>query len=103
MQSDFTKAVFDVVSRIPKGSVASYGQVAMLAGYPGAARAVGNALHKNPTPIVVPCHRVVQANGHLATAFGFGGIDKQKELLLAEGVPVKDYKIDMNEYQWRSV
>ncbi len=65
--------------------MATYGQIASLAGHPGAARAVGNALHYNPFADV-PCHRVVNFQGRLAPNFGKGGHKEQKERLLAEGI-----------------
>lgn len=89
----FEKDVYRVVSRIPEGKVACYGQVAMAVGKSGAARAVGNALHRNPFPGVVPCHRVVAADGRLSGAFAFGGEGGQRELLEKEGVPVVDGKV----------
>ena len=55
--------IYEVVCQIPKGKVATYGQVALLAGNPRWARVVGYALHNNPKPIVIPCHRVVKSNG----------------------------------------
>ena len=66
----FTTKVLDVTARIPFGSVSTYGRVAAMAGSPRAARAAGNALHDNPVPIVVPCHRVIHADGGLG---GYGG------------------------------
>ncbi len=86
---------------MPEGTVATYAQIALMSGHRGAARAVGNALHVNPTPGVVPCHRVVNASGALAPDFAFGGVDAQKKLLEAEGVQVKDGKVDLAVYQWR--
>jgi len=59
----FTRRVYAVVAKIPKGSVLTYGEVARRAGYPGAARAVGNALNRNPDTKKVPCHRVVRSDG----------------------------------------
>ena len=99
--NQFTLDVYDVVKKIPKGRVASYGQVAAMAGSPGAARAVGNILHKNPWPIEVPCHRVVHADGRLAPAFAFGGQGRQRELLIMEGVSVVNYCVDMSKYQYK--
>lgn len=86
MVDDFKEKVFRAVAMIPKGRVASYAQVAELAGFAGAARAVGNMIHLNEDPIRVPCHRVVHADGRLADGYAFGGPEKQKERLLAEGV-----------------
>lgn len=98
-EKSFSERVYEAVRRIPYGKVATYQQIAYMAGSPDAARAVGNALHKNPTPVVVPCHRVVNAKGRLARHFGFGGEKRQKELLEAEGVKVSDdYYVDLKAY-----
>jgi methylated-DNA-protein-cysteine methyltransferase-like protein len=76
--------IYEVVKKIPEGRVASYGQVASLAGtFP---RVVGFALHTNPDPANIPCHRVVFSDGRLSPGYVFGGEGKQKERLLAEGV-----------------
>lgn len=100
--SDFAKKVFHAIEKIPEGKVATYGQIAMLAGHPGAYRAVGNILHTNPTPVTIPCHRVVTSSGKLAKCFGFGGPSEQKRLLEAEGVRVsQEFKLDMKIYLWR--
>ena len=94
--------IYDVVRRIPQGSVASYGQVAALAGNPRWARVVGYALHRNPEPGVIPCHRVVMADGRVAPGFAFGGPDVQRALLEGEGVRFRDDgTVDMAVYQWR--
>lgn len=97
----FAEQVYETVKKIPKGKVATYGQVAFMCGHVGAARAVGNALHVNPTPGIVPCHRVVNAQGRLAPWFAFGGLDAQKRLLESEGVTVTDGVVDLEMYQWR--
>lgn len=86
----FAERVYETVTRIPKGRVATYGQIAEIIGCPGGSRAVGNALHDNPYAPVVPCHRVVAANGSLAANFGDGGPSVQYERLLAEGVSFLD-------------
>ena len=96
-----TKRIYEAVKRIPKGCVATYGQVAMMAGNERMSRAVGNALHKNPTPGIVPCHRVVDAKGRLAGGFAFGGMEAQAALLADEGVEVKDGKVDLGKYGMR--
>ena len=82
----FSRRVYEVVRRIPKGKVATYGQVAALAGAPRNARFVGYALHSNPEPGVIPCHRVVFRDGSLAPGFAFGGPERQRLLLEEEGV-----------------
>ena len=96
-----TKRIYEAVKRIPKGCVATYGQVATMAGNDRMSRAVGNALHKNPTPGIVPCHRVVDAKGRLAGGFAFGGMEAQAALLADEGVEVKDGKVDLGKYGMR--
>ena len=96
-----TKRIYEAVKRIPKGCVATYGQVATMAGNERMSRAVGNALHKNPTPGIVPCHRVVDAKGRLAGGFAFGGMEAQAALLADEGVEVKDGKVDLGKYGMR--
>ena len=96
--TEFERAVYEAVKKVPEGKVATYGQIAELAGYPRAARAVGNALHKNPDETNVHCHRVVNADGHLAKSFGFGGPDEQRRRLLAEGVYAINYRVDLEEY-----
>lgn len=101
--SNFYEAVYEVVSRVPKGKVTTYGMIARAIGHPRAARQVGNALHHNPTPVVVPCHRVVNREGRLAPAFAFGGIDVQARLLEEEGVPVVDGYVDLEKYLWDMV
>ena len=97
------KQIYEIVSQIPKGSVATYGQVAMLAGNPRWARVVGYALHVNPTPYVIPCHRVVNREGRVAEAFAFGGGAIQRQLLEEEGIVFEaDGHIDLNKYGWKS-
>ena len=93
---------YRVVKAIPRGRVANYGQVALLAGHPRAARFVGYALHSNPEPGVIPCHRVVFKDGSLASGFAFGGPDVQRRLLEDEGVAfLPDGRIDLQECQWK--
>ena len=91
--------IYEVVKSIPEGKVATYGQVAMLAGNPRWARVVGYALHNNPQPGVIPCHRVVNREGKVAPAFAFGGSDIQRELLEAEGIVFEqDGHVDLKKY-----
>ena len=96
----FREDVYAAVRQIPAGRVANYGTIAALAGYPGAARAVGNALHVNPYPELIPCFRVVNCEGYLSGAFAFGGPLRQKELLRADGVEVENLRVDMEKYAW---
>lgn len=93
-----TKRIYEAVKRIPKGHVATYGQIAQLAGDKKMARAVGNALHKNPDPEHIPCFRVVNAKGELAGAFAFGGGRAQEDLLRQDGVQVINGKVDLTKY-----
>ena len=99
--TDFKSRVYEVVKRIPSGTVATYGQIAAYAGNPKAARAVGNALHVNPDPDHTPCYRVVNAQGKLTGAFAFGGINRQRELLEEDGIDVLNYYVDLTEFQWQ--
>ena len=92
--------IYDVVKRIPKGRVATYGQVAMLAGNPRWSRVVGYALHVNPEPGIIPCHRVVNRLGEPSTAFAFGGVNEQILLLEEEGVRLTDGRVDLSVYLW---
>lgn len=93
-----TKKIYEAVKQIPKGCVATYGQVAEMAGNPRMSRAVGNALHKNPDPEQIPCYRVVNSRGELSGAFAFGGKDVQKKLLEADGIEVVNGTVDLKKY-----
>ncbi len=92
------RRIYEAVKRIPKGKVATYAQVAEMAGNKKMCRAVGNALHKNPDPDNIPCYRVVNAKGELAGAFAFGGLDVQANLLRADGIEVIYNKVDLAKY-----
>ncbi|OZG50057.1 MGMT family protein [Bombiscardovia coagulans] len=111
--SPFFTAVYEVVQRIPKGCVATYGQVAVLTGHPHSARYVGYALHSNPNPELIPCHRVVFRDGSLSPGFAFGGSECQRQLLEAEGVSFKPsesavnagesgWVVDLDVCQWQA-
>lgn len=97
----FYKKVYEIVMQIPCGKVLSYGDVARLAGSPHASRQVGWALHCNPRPGVIPCHRVVFRDGSVSSGFAFGGPEVQRAMLQAEGVTFNENnKIDMQKYRW---
>lgn len=99
--TEFTRRIYEVVKAVPRGCVVSYGQVAQLAGNQRGARGVGFALHRNPNPGIIPCHRVVFADGSLAPGFAFGGPDAQKQLLQEEGVVFTESgKVDMKKCRW---
>ena len=92
--------IYEVVKQIPQGSVATYGQIAALAGNRRWARVVGYALHVNPDPEGIPCYRVVNREGRLSDAFAFGGVNRQQILLEEDGVEVVDLHVDLEKYQW---
>lgn len=92
--------IYQVVRQIPPGKVASYGQVAALAGNRRWSRVVGYALHVNPDEKGIPCHRVVTKDGFPSKAFLFGGEHRQVERLRAEGVEFIDGHVDMEKYGW---
>lgn len=98
-QSAFEK-IYEVVKQIPYGQVATYGQIARLAGNRQWTRVVGYALHVNPDPDNIPCYRVVNKEGRVSDAFAFGGGNRQVELLQAEGVEFIGDRVDMARYQW---
>ncbi len=102
MKTTFSDDVYNAVRKIPRGKVLSYGMVAMLAGHAGASRAVGTALHKNPDPKTIPCHRVVGADGRLAKFFAFGGVEAHRFALLSEGVTFIGEKVDMKSCVWEN-
>ena len=93
-----TKRIYEAVKKIPKGCVATYGQVAEMAGNKRMSRAVGNALHNNPDPDDIPCYRVVNSKGELSGEFAFGGLGAQADLLIADGVEVINGKVDLEKY-----
>ena len=94
--------IYDVVSRIPKGKVATYGLVARMAGNPRWSRVVGYALHNNPAPGVIPCHRVVNREGKVAEGFAFGGSAIQRKMLEDEKIVFEaDGHIDLEKYLWK--
>lgn len=95
----FTR-IYDVVRRIPRGRVCTYGQIALMVGNPRLSRVVGYALHVNPEPGVIPCHRVVNRNGEVSSAFAFGGENVQIQLLENEGVEFVAGKVPLERYMW---
>ena len=94
-----TKRIYEAVKKIPKGQVATYADVAEMAGDRKMARAVGNALHKNPDPSTIPCHRVVNSKGELAGEYAFGGAWKQAQILESEGVEITEGKVNLKKYR----
>ncbi len=94
-----SKRIYEAVKKIPYGRVATYADVAQMAGNKKMARAVGNALHKNPDPDNIPCYRVVNSKGELAGEFAFGGAGRQAKLLRMEGVEVNNGRVDLGKYR----
>jgi len=91
--------VYEYVKNIPRGKVATYGQIAEYIGNKKLARVVGNVLHYNPDPANIPCHRVVNAKGEVAEHFAFGGAKGQREKLEKEGIIFDENgKINLKEY-----
>lgn len=91
--------IYEFIKTIPKGKVTTYGQVAEYLGNKYLARAVGNALHRNPDSKSIPCHRVVNCKGELSKAYAFGGRDAQRSRLEREGIVFEsDGTVDLKKY-----
>lgn len=101
INKNFFANVYDLVKKVPKGKVVTYGEIARAIGNKRMSRQVGWALHVNPKPGVIPCHRVVNRFGELSSAFAFGGRNRQAELLREEGVEVVDGKVDLGKYGYK--
>jgi methylated-DNA-protein-cysteine methyltransferase related protein len=99
MDQSFKQRVYEITKQIPRGKVATYGQIATMLGDKTAARAVGLALSQNTDPENIPCHRVVAANGNL-TGYAFGGVKKKKEILEKEGVVFSGEVVNLKFSQW---
>jgi O-6-methylguanine DNA methyltransferase len=95
MQASFKDTVYKFTRKIPKGKVATYGQLAKLAGNPKAGRAVGMFMRTNPDSPHTPCHRVVASDGSLTGYSRKGGIKTKKQILISEGVKFKNDKVDL--------
>ena len=94
--------IYAVVRKIPHGKVATYGQIACLAGNPRWSRVVGYALHVNPDPAGIPCFRVVNRFGFCSGSFAFGGPEAQRRLLEEDGIVFEsDGRVDLRRYLWR--
>ncbi|MBE6757208.1 MAG: MGMT family protein [Ruminococcaceae bacterium] len=100
-ENTFTR-IYEVVRRIPRGKVATYGQVAMMAGNPHWSQVVGYALHVNPDPSTIPCYRVVNRFGEVSRAFAFGGENEQVRLLKQDGVEfTTEGRVDLKRFLWQ--
>lgn len=101
MSSSFNRQVYEIVRRIPKGKLATYGQIAMLAGSPRASRIVGAALFRAPEGAGLPCHRVIYRDGTLCCEQAFGGKAIQRQMLEAEGITfLPDGRADLKKHLW---
>lgn len=97
--STLPERVYQLVAQIPRGKVATYGQLALLAGSPRASRIVGAAMYRAPAGL--PCHRVLYRDGTLCCDQAFGGKEIQRQLLEAEGVPfLPDGRVDLKRCLW---
>ena len=94
--------ILSFLLQVPRGKVVTYGQIAAHLGNPKWARAVGNALHRNPDGDKYPCYKVVSAQGKLSQHYAFGGLEAQKRRLQADGIAVTDDRLDLSKYQWKS-
>jgi methylated-DNA-protein-cysteine methyltransferase-like protein len=99
-KSDFAKRVYATVAKIPSGKVATYKQIATLAGNPKAARAVGRLMGRNREPKKIPCHRVVGAGGALV-GYAFRGVEAKRAKLMGEGVRFTGMRVAMPLHHWR--
>src|SRR6266404_8395277 len=99
-QKTFCDKVYVLTKKIPRGKVATYGQLARLAGSPGAARAVGMCMKTNPHPEIVPCYKVVASDGNLTGYSAGEGIATKKEKLLQDGVIFEGKNVDLQKSQW---
>ena len=96
-KKSFRERVYEITKRIPRGKVATYGQIAELAGSPGAARAVGVCMKKNPNVLITPCHRVVASDGKLKGYSAREGVKSKREMLIAEGVIFDGDRVDLRK------
>lgn len=95
----FPKRIYDLVAQIPKGKVATYGQLAFMAGSPRAARIVGAAMYRAPAGL--PCHRVLYGDGRLCCDQAFGGKEIQRQMLEEEGITfLPDGRVDLQNHLW---
>lgn len=93
--------VYNILRKIPKGKVLTYGDIGEMLGSKYYARTVGNILHTNPDGDLYPCYKVVTRDGTLSDSYAFGGINEQKRRLEKDGITVSDYRIDVEKYRWK--
>ena len=100
VDEEFLRRVYEQVARVPAGKVCTYGDIAKLAEYPGAAREVGIAVSRVTADMQLPCQRIVNAKGTLAPDWAFGGPGRQKAMLEAEGIIFFGNTIDLDRCRW---
>lgn len=101
MKKSFFSKIYAIAKQIPKGKVATYKQIATLAGNSKASRAVGMAMKHNPDMSTIPCHRVVASDGTMHGYSAGNGIESKIEILQNEGVEIRDGKVDLEVYGWK--
>ncbi|HBM79312.1 MAG: methylated-DNA--[protein]-cysteine S-methyltransferase [Clostridiales bacterium] len=102
MASNFFSKVYEIVSKIPKGKVTTYGQIALFLGDVRNARIVGWAMKAAPDYLNLPCHRVVNRFGEMAPEYAFGSKEIQRAMLASEGITFKDNGcVDIKKHLWR--
>lgn len=101
MDTSFVQKIYEATRHIPRGMVATYAQIARIAGNARAARAVGHYMKINPYAPKVPCHRVVGSDGSLTGYSMKGGLTLKRKLLKKEGVVFKKNKVDLFKSQWK--
>lgn len=93
--------LYALLRSVPQRKVVTYAQLGEWMGNARLARAVGNALHRNPDGRCTPCYRVVNSKGALSEHYAFGGREAQRQLLEAEGIVVQNYRVDLSIYQYK--
>ena len=93
--------IWQTVKRIPRGKVATYGQIARMTGLDGQARLVGYALHNIPHGMEIPWHRVINSKGMISLPKLSGGYERQKKLLLKEKIVIRKEKVDLKSFGWK--
>jgi len=102
--SEFFQRVYEIVARIPRGKVVTYGQIAAALGDPRQARTVGWALRSTPEWLDIPWHRVVNSSGGISTRHTIGELNTQQKLLEDEGIVFnQDGRLDMARYRWMGI
>ena len=103
-EKGFFKRVYEIVSRIPEGKVATYGGIGKMLGYPRGAKVVSWAMRSAPEELNLPCHRVVKATGELSPGYVFGDAEIQRAMLASEGITFReDGTIDMSKHLWQDM